>query len=590
MKKNIKKIYFLLDKNNKFTLFYVFLITILSSLFELIGVVSLLPFLSLIVEPSLVNDNKYLIFINSYLNLSTAGLIIFFGFLFFILMLLNQILRFTSKIYTIYFTRNLIYEMTNKVFAHYLNQPYSFFIKQNNQYLIQKCTSYVEHLIAGTLTPYLMIFAQVLTTFIILCFLIYYQPAIIISLSIILIGYYFIIYKSISKKYNILAKNYSNYFKGFSSTIGDAFGVIQQLKFSNSKYFNTKFNIFSKLYRDGNIKQNFFGILPTFIIESLAYGSILIIAIILFFQSSDLKNIIPILGIITISLRRIIPGLQEVYLQILQIRYHSGIFDKIYNDLKKASKINLFKKKNKIIIFNKKIEIKNLSYQYKKSKTFVNISTSFSKGMFMGVCGKTGIGKTTFINMLTGLIESKSGQIFCDGKLIQIYNNDQWKKKFGFVPQNRYIINDTIANNISLGTHNKKNFYFIKKLCKIVDLNNQIKKYKNKYSTFIGDSGIKLSGGQEQKIVIARALYSQPEILIFDEGTNALDSFSEKKIISSIKKNFPKITIIFITHRIDSLKKCDQVLFIKNSRLDKRNKYLNLIKKKNNLKKINISY
>ena len=146
-----------------------------------------------------------------------------------------------------------------------------------------------------------------------------------------MLSYYFLFYKKVSKKYNQISKNYSKYFEGFSKSLGDAFGVIQQLKLSKNNYFKIILN-FLPIFIKANVSQHFYGILPSYFIEVLAYGGILVISLILFFQSEDLKNIIPVLGVIAVSLRRIIPGIQEIYLQILQIRFHAEVYNKIYPD------------------------------------------------------------------------------------------------------------------------------------------------------------------------------------------------------------------------------------------------------------------
>jgi len=591
MFKKINNVFSLLDRKNKYYLFLVIFLAFISSALDLIGVVSVIPFLSLLVDPSLLNENPYLRKINLFLGYDNNEFLIFLGIISFILIFLNQLVRFISKIISINFSRKLIYEMTSEVFNFYLKQPFSFFSTQNKSLLIQKCTSYVEHLISGTLSPYILIFSQILTTSIILIFLLFYQSFIVIILALILLSYYFLFYRKVSKKFNQISKNYSKYYEGFSKSLGDAFGVIQQLKLFKNNYFKNNFNFSAKLYKNAHVQQQFYSLLPSHFIEVIAYGGILIISLFLFFQSEDLKNTIPVLGVIAVSLRRIIPGIQEIYLQVLQIRVHAEVYKKIYPDLKK---IKNFKEKNTIkksysinIKFNKDLTIKNLRYKYKNSRNKINITAKIKKGEFIGVCGKTGAGKSTFINILSGLLKKEHGDINLDGKPVEIFENHQWKKKIGYATQDRYIINDTIINNISLGENrNKNHLKNIKKLCKIVDLEKHIKKLKSKYNTKLGDSGLRLSGGQEQKIVIARALYNNPEIIIFDEATNALDSISEVKVLRNIKNNFKKATLIFITHRINSLKNCDKILFLENSKVKKFGKFNVLRKREANFNKL----
>ena len=593
MFKKIKNIFSLLNKKNKISLFFVILLAFISSVFDLIGVVSVLPFLSLLVNPALINESVLLQTIASSLNFNNQELLIFLGFSSFFLIFLNQIIRFISKMFTIKFSRELIYEMTGDLFDYYLRQPFNFFSKQNKSLLIQKCTSYVEHFIAGTLSPYTHIFSQILTTSIIFIFLIFYQPTIIIILSISLITYYFLFYKKVGKKFDQISKNYSKYFENFSRSLGDAFGVIHQLKLFKNDYFKKNFSNSANLYKKAHIYQNFYSLLPSHFIEVFAYGGILLISTILLYQSQDLKNIIPVLGIIVVSLRRIIPGIQEIYLQSLQIKVHVQMYNKIYSDLKRIRNLKIKKIKNnktERLDFKKIIQIQNLKYRYKNSANKINITTSINNGEFIGICGKTGVGKSTLVNILSGLVKKESGKIFLDGNVTETFENEGWKKKIGYATQERYIINDTIINNISLGDNKKNSLFEIKKLCKIVELDQHIKNFKSGYKTRLGDSGIKLSGGQEQKIIIARALYNKPKILIFDEATNALDPISEVKILKNIRKKFKGLTLIFVTHRLNSLRRCDKIIFLENSKVKKSGKFDKLLKTDKNFYSLITAY
>ena len=212
MLNKINNVFSLLDKKNKYYLFLVIFFAFISSALDLIGVVSVIPFLSLLVDPNLLEQNLYLRKLNSFLQYDNDQLLIFLGAISFISIFINQLIRFIYKMISINFSRKLIYEMSLELFNFYLKQPYSFFSKQNKSLLIQKCTSYVENLISGTVAPYTLIFSQILTTSIILIFLLFYQPSIIIVLTTILLSYYFLFYKKVSKKYNQISKNYSKYF------------------------------------------------------------------------------------------------------------------------------------------------------------------------------------------------------------------------------------------------------------------------------------------------------------------------------------------------------------------------------------------
>ena len=388
-----KKVWNLLDKKNKDKFFVLLFFALFSSIFDLISVVSILPFLSVLTEPELIKTNIYLIKLNSYLNFEFKEFIIFLGLGSFILIVINQSLRLFSQLYSIAFARNLIFVKSRDLFDYYLNRSYKFFLSQSNVHLIQKCTAYVEAVISGFVTPFLLIFAQLSTATLIVIFMLIYQPLITLGTTIVLALFYFTIYKKISHKVSEIGKINPKYLSFASRALGDAFRTIKQLKLTKkSNFFQSRFLRAAIKYRNSNVLYNFFSHTPGFLIEIIAYGIILSVSLFLFFSEDDFKNIIPLMGVLALSLRKLIPAAQDIFTQIIQIKFHKGTYDKIIDDLEGSLQYKKYKsselsRRNLNINFNKKIEMKNLIFSYSShSNRVLSISGKIKKGQFIGIC------------------------------------------------------------------------------------------------------------------------------------------------------------------------------------------------------------
>ena len=286
----------------------------------------------------------------------------------------------------------------------------------------------------------------------------------------------------------------------------------------------------------------------------------------LFLQQSTLI----LISLIAVAIIRILPSINLITQNISNIK-SSEYSLKLISELAKEYQYKNMNKSHKEVVntidFNQEIVIKNVSFEYPGSKNKIkNLNFSIKKNSIVGIYGPSGSGKSTIINLLCGLLKPSSGEIIVDGKPINT-NVNIWQKKISYVTQDNFLLDDDIRNNI-IFSDKDNNFYDEKfqNVVKKTSIDGFINNFENKYQTQVGDKGIKLSGGQKQRISIARALYKSPELLIFDESTNALDSITEKEIIDEIYK-IKGITIILISHKRDLLAKCDKILNIVDGKI-----------------------
>jgi ABC-type multidrug transport system fused ATPase/permease subunit len=326
-------------------------------------------------------------------------------------------------------------------------------------------------------------------------------------------------------------------------------------------------------FTKANQIAQFFGGLPKFFFEILIVLAFSIITFVMIFSGKDMLGTIQYLTVFAVGSFRIVPAVNKFLTSYQLIKYIEPSVKILIREFNTNNKkIIQLKDNNKILKFSQEISLKNLNFSYPLRKEFSlsNISMTVKKGNFIGIIGETGSGKSTLVNLIIGLLKPSSGKIEVD-KIDISSNLQQWYQKIGYVPQSIYLTDDSIRKNIAFGLHEDDiNDELVKMAIKKANLNNFLDSLPAGLNTIVGEKGIRLSGGQQQRIGIARALYRDPEILILDESTSSLDQDTEKKIMESIQFLKKEKTLIVITHRLVTVKNCDEVFYIKKGQLIKQ--------------------
>ena len=265
----------------------------------------------------------------------------------------------------------------------------------------------------------------------------------------------------------------------------------------------------------------------------------------------------------------------------MNIRVGKISFDLIKSDLFKSLKTKFQKKNDKVISFKKTIDLKNINFSYNKnSKILNNVNLRIKKNTIIGIVGQSGSGKSTLVDLILGLIKPDNGEILIDDKPLNKYNIREWQNTTSFVSQFPYFINSSIKDNISfLSDKKKENKTLLAQSIKNSELSNLLNKRKKGIDTKIGDKGVRFSGGEKQRIAIARALYRNSSFLILDEATSSMDVITEQKILNNIKNNYLQKTIIIISHRVKSLKICNKIFVLNKGSIFEEGTYSQLLKK-----------
>jgi ATP-binding cassette subfamily C protein len=530
-----------------------FLLVVIGTFLEIFSIAAIIPVLQSLQDPELlkqywhffenVNHSQQIVFVLSLLCL--VFIIKFFFSIFF-----NH--------YQFKVSMNLQSQLSEKLIQNYMKMPYEKYFKIGSAEITKNVIQEPSYFVAGVLLPFIYLFSESLIVFGIGTLLV--SKIGIESLSIILLfiasSYFYI---SLTKKtiQNLGYKRASTNQKIIGNSREALFGI-RDIKINKTE--NIFFSFFNLLFdKNAKILTKFltYQVAPRLGIELLVVIFLSLSMAILSLRGNNFSSIVSTLALLGLSAARLVPSASKVLVSLQNIRFYEISMLSIIKGLKiKMENNEIF---NKNTTFKKKIELKKINYYYEKNKLILkNINFLINKGDKVGITGQTGSGKSTLVDILSGLLEPRSGIFLVDNKLIK-HNKLVWGKNLGYVSQKTFLYNSTIRFNISF-ENNKKNDKKIYEILKLVELNSLVKNLKKKIDTNLGDDAIKISGGQKQRLGIARALYNNPDLLIFDESFSALDSKTEEKIIKNIFFKFQNMTIINIAHKGISLKYCNKVI------------------------------
>lgn len=559
----LKKLNSILTQRDKKFFYILIIFSIIVSLIEVIGISAIMPFLSVAMNFDNIHSNEYFSYIYTYLNFKSE---IYFIIALGVALFLFYVLRSALNIVYIYlmtkFSQGRYHLIVFRLFENYMGMSYKNFINKNSSNLTKSIMSEANNL-AILISSLLLMISEVFVVLLIYAMMLYVNYKITLVLTAFLMINAVLILKTISVKIKIHGKHRAELQESFYEIVNKSFGNFKQIKLQeNDKLVLNEFEKASYNYSSINIIANTLLQVPRLLLEAIAFTLIILIVLYLVWKNqSDISDVIAVLSMFVLALYRLMPSANRILNSYNQILFAHKSLDIIHNDLMYDSE----KLGDEIISYNYSIDIKNVRFEYEENKSILqDINFSIKKGDKIAFIGESGSGKSTLVDMLIGLYKPCNGTISVDGKLLCDKNIKCWRNKIGYIPQSVYLFDGTVEDNVVFGSkYNKELIKECLKKAKIYDF----LKSKNGLKTIVGEGGIMLSGGQKQRIAIARALYTNPEILVLDEATSALDNDTEEQIMQEIYRLSEDKTLIIIAHRLSTIKQCDKIFKIKNGKI-----------------------
>jgi ATP-binding cassette, subfamily B, bacterial PglK len=571
--KEVLNIFNVLDKKFKAS-FYKLLVFIFSTSFlQFFCLSSIVLVISVLSDTTLIFQNR---FFTTFYNLGFENEKQFINTIIFIsliLVLLSSISILINNYLISKFSNLSSINLENILFNFYINSDYHFFKKNSQNRLISKLKDNIN-VFTLKLFPAIFVFFSALSTLsaiTIVLFYIDFKATSFIFISLGLTYYFFFIF--LKSKVSLFSQQNSVLLLTKTQFIVNTFKNLKVLKFFSKKDFRNIHFQNSMLFGKNSIKLFVIETSPRVFMELVLYAGSLIL--IYYFYKFD-NQYLDISKIVFFGLAssKALPSINQLFSSIVQLKSSIPYIKSFEDEIDLIRKTQTQDNYEKDIIFNKKIELKNVSFFYQKESTFniENLNILIDKNSFVGICGKSGSGKTTIVDLLAGVYAPNKGSLMIDYNEIDQPKLNNFKKIVSYVPQEFYIGDSTVKDSILFGSSdfNEENLNFA---LKFSGVNEFIQTLPDKLDTSISDRGINLSLGQKQRISIARALYKRPSILILDEATNSLDLINEKDILSNLKKLKNEMTIIFISHKVSSLNICDDIFLIKDGGVHDKGSY-----------------
>ena len=565
----IANIFKILNVNEKKYLVAISILMIFGAFFEMLGIGLVVPIVLVLIkgkEALLKIEflSKYEYLINSFSDFQLLFSILF-------LTVFVYLIKYLFLIFLYLVQYNFSYKILNRIvyemMENYLKKPSLYFASINSSKLINNLFNQANIFISQVVEPLLLIISEAIVFFGILFFLIYFQPFIVTTATFLLIAPTILVYLLVKNKTKLWGMQQQQYEEKVIKNLQETFQGVKEIKiFQKEKDFLSSFVKFFKKSTEARKNILISNNMPRIWLE---FVSIILFSLFIMLYSNikTADEIISILAIFTLAFFRILPSLNRIIQAIQSLRFgHASAF-RIYQELSDyETNVNSgFKNANSFVSFES-IQFKNVNFAYNTNTTILkNINIKIKKNDFIGIVGKTGSGKSTFVDILTGLLPHTSGDVLINEKIsISEMNKNNWFSCIGYVPQVSNLLDSKIIDNITLEKDENKIDHDHLKFCiQVAEIDTYINLLPKKLYTEVGERAIQISGGQKQRIVVARALYKKPQILILDEATSGLDSDTEEKIINNLKKL--GITIVMITHQKKLLLNCSKVLNLDNN-------------------------
>ncbi|WP_127145481.1 ABC transporter ATP-binding protein [Pelagibacterium montanilacus] len=543
---------------------------------EMAGVASIFPLIAVLSNPEMIETNPYLNTAYEMLGFSSNnGFFVALSAGVFAVIVLRTVFTAINSYGMLRYAQMRSHSLSVKLLGSYLRRPYAFFLNRHSADMGKSVLSEVEQVVNGSLMPALQLVSKGIIAFALVSLVVVVEPVIASISVLVLAGAYGLVYFTIRGYLQRKGGERIEANKARFQIAQEVLGGVKEVKVGGLEHgYLRRFDKASLRFARLKTQLALVKEVPQQVLELIALGSILTLIMVLLIRADgQLSAALPTLALYAFAGLRLLPAIQQIYKSFVALRFGGPALDALHTDLFEADHALDIRQAATPLPLVRDIELKGVSFAYPNSErtALKDISLTIPVHSTVGFVGPTGAGKSTIVDVILGLLEPQSGALLVDGVPITRENVRRWQKSVGYVPQQIFLADESIAANIALGLPPEKiDMAAVERAARMANLHDFIVSDLPKgYGTDIGDRGVRLSGGQRQRIGIARALYHDPDVLVLDEATSALDNATEAAVMDAVYTLSSRKTIIMIAHRLTTVERCDRVMKIASGRIDR---------------------
>lgn len=549
------------------------------ALLDTAGVASIMPFMAVLANPQLVQTNPLLAAIYDKLGFSDMESFLFFlGVMVFVLLVVSLAFKAATAYAQLRFTLMREFSISCRLIEGYLHQPYTWFLNRHSADLGKSILSEVSAVIGGGMMPLMALISQGAVAIALLLLLLLVDPILALAVGLVMGAAYGLIFKLLGKFVTRIGRERLSANEGRFTVVSEAFGAVKEVKVGGlEQTYVRRFAEPAEIYARHQSSASAVAQLPRFALEAVAFGGMLAMALYTMSNSDGFATALPIIAVYAFAGYRLMPALQQIYASFSQLSFVSSALERLHADLTNLAPAQIGDASLSKMRLDQFIQLNGIWFSYPNSvkPTLQDVHLTIRAHSTVGLVGATGSGKTTTVDLILGLLEPQLGSLVIDGEIIDATNRREWQRTVGYVPQQIYLADDSVAANIAFGVRPELvDQSAVERAAKVANLHYfVVTELPDGYATKVGERGVRLSGGQRQRIGIARALYHYPQVLILDEATSALDNLTEQAVMEAVTNLGHDITIILIAHRLTTVRQCDQIYMLDKGQVKAQGTY-----------------
>lgn len=562
------RLYAILPESSKRGLVFVVFISLVSAIFETLSVASILPFMALVMDPSIIDQYPAIKGVVTALGIqSKTAEIIAAGMLTITVLAIGNGISATNLWVQTRYLAATRRALSSELFTGYMRLPYAFHIERDASSLSRVLAGDVESALGGFLACLLLVVGKTLSGAILVTLIVLVNPLVALGSVIVLGGAYMIVYRMIRAKQAELGTRMVHASTVLGRTMTEGLAGVKELRILGREMTaSEQYGDLMKTLADTNTANVVATAMPRFVIEIFAYAGIVAVTLVLVLKG-DAAAAMPSLALYALAGNRLVPMFQQLFAGAITIKYHTSAVESLEADLKivRSAEITDMSETLHPMSFKKEIRLEGVGFTYPTANrpALADISLTIPQNQSVGLVGRTGSGKTTLADILLGLYPANRGSILVDDVVLTEANARSWRKRVGYVPQHVFLTNATVSQNIALGVPmDQIDQQAVERAARMAQAEEFIAQLPYGYDTVVGERGVKLSGGQRQRLGIARALYHDPDVLVFDEATSALDGMTEDAVMQAVQSLSSERTMILIAHRLRTIQACDRIVML----------------------------